>query len=83
MSILFTSVSPDATKNETYNILSFYFTDKRMEKFDLSKEQTIFPEPRLFHLESIFFIKHFKINTGFISATRVSVIFAQHITEVE
>lgn len=57
-------MSPDATKNETYNILSFYFTDKRMEKFDLVKEQTIFPEPRLFHLESIFLLNILNLIQG-------------------
>lgn len=55
---------PDATKNETYNILSFYFTDKRMEMFDLSKEQTIFPEPRLLHLESIFLLNILRLIQG-------------------
>lgn len=54
----------DATKNETYNILSFYFTDKRMEKFDSSKGQTVFPEPRLFHLESIFLVNILSLIQG-------------------
>lgn len=57
-------MSPDATKNETYNILSFYFTDKRMEQFDLLKEQTIFPHSRLFHLESIFLLNILNLIQG-------------------
>lgn len=64
MSISFTLMFPDATKNETYNILSFYFTDKCMEKFDSSKEQTLFPEPRLSHLESIFLVNILSLIQG-------------------
>lgn len=35
-----------------------------MEKLDLSKEQTIFPEPRLLHLESIFLLNILRLIQG-------------------